>query len=133
MATPNYKELTQKAFGPAVAGAPEIRHVQHLVGDFMAALAAPVTEVAAFKLKEGGDANALRDHISAFSSALSAASHAFAWGSCVDDPDTLVAMIGWPSVDVFPPTLILVLALKIVRRHTKPQRAEDKEVKSLLD
>jgi hypothetical protein len=103
MATPNYKEKGLKAFGPALAGAPEFQHVQHIVGDFMAALAAPVTEVATFKLKEGGDLNALQEHIAAFSSALNAASHGFAWGSCVEDPNIFVALIGWPSVDVFLP------------------------------
>jgi hypothetical protein len=104
MATPNYKELALKALGPALAGAPDIQYVQHIVGDLMAALAAPVTEVATFKLKEGVTVDALRGQIEILSSEFSAASVALAWGNCVEDPDTLVALVGWSSLDVLLPS-----------------------------
>lgn len=129
---PDYKESVQKAFGPAVAGAPDIRHIQHLVGDFNAPFAAPVTEIATFKLKEGTTLDGLREQIGVLGGELSAASHAIAWGDCVEHPDTLVALLGWPSIDVLPPPHF-GMDTKFVYRHTEQQRKGSRQVKSLAD
>ena len=99
MAQPGYKESAQKFFGPLVAGPVDVVHIQHLVGDFNAALAAPVTEVARFKLKEGVTADALREQFGILNSELTT-TLAIALGDCVEHPDTLIALFGWPSVEV---------------------------------
>lgn len=124
MALPDYEESVQKFFGPLVSGPPEIVHIQNLVGDFNAAFAAPVTEIATFKLKGDATMDVLREQIRALGSELGAAL-AFAWGDCVEHPDRLVALLGWPSVEVISSFLLPVgINSKQLQAHKAAAKGE---------
>lgn len=101
MAIPQYKELAQESFGPAIAGAASLRHVQQLNGAVDDVFAAPVTEITTIKLKEGANVDALREQFKALGAELSTSASGVAWGNLVEQPDTFVALLGWSTVDVF--------------------------------
>jgi hypothetical protein len=128
VALPNHNEAVQKAFGPAVAGKLEGRHVQNLTGELGAAASAPVTEIAIFKLRAGGSMDKLRESIAELRVGPSTGCLGIVSGDCVEHPDTYIAMLGWESVEVYFAPLILVPALNFVCRPTlrqqKPTRLE---------
>jgi len=89
-----------------------------LTGDLDAAISAPVTEIATFNLKEGSTLEAAKEKLMAFGDELRRTGcYGLVWGDCVEYPNTLIAMLGWESVEVrF--LFILVAGLTVSHRRT---------------
>lgn len=101
MERPDYPDLIQ-ALKPAVAGKLDMQHVEFDI-DFAAALEAPVTEIAIFKLKPDTSRDKflsifknLREEIIKGESC-----HSVIWGESKENSGTFVLMIGWDSIQVY--------------------------------
>jgi hypothetical protein len=124
MALPNYNAAVQKAFGPAVAGKPEVRHIQNLIGEVDAAASAPVTEIATLTLKPGGSMDKLRESIAMLRENPSPGCLGIVSGDCAEQPDTLIALLGWESVEVYLPPLFGTSTESCLQAHSAATKVD---------
>ena len=103
MELPNHDELMQKRFGPALAGEYQSRHVEKFRGgDPEDPLAAPITEFATLKLKEGVTLDAFEGPLEKLNDIFRGCEGCYGvvWGECIEHPDTVICIVGWDSVEV---------------------------------